>query len=224
MGIEQRKKRERLMQRELRREQIAAAARKVFSAKGFTGTTMEDIAREAELSTGTIYLYFNSKDELYATINVELQRYMQQRVQQLADNNALGPSQKVEALSQVLYEIYEFDPSMMRNVLHLQASETLQNLSPETLETINSLLAQTLSPLSRIIEEGVHEGAFAGHHPVAIVDIVWAMFSGLVLWEESKKLFDPKKDHLRSTLDLAMKIFSRGIARTSAKSSSLSEE
>ncbi|MDJ0990367.1 MAG: helix-turn-helix domain-containing protein, partial [Desulfobacterales bacterium] len=34
------------------------AAKKVFSIKGFTKTTMEDIAREAELSPGTLYLYF----------------------------------------------------------------------------------------------------------------------------------------------------------------------
>ncbi len=149
MGIEERKERERRIQRKLRRKQIMVAAKKVFSAKGFNGTTMEDIAREAELSTGTLYLYFNSKDELYAAINVELQKYMQQRVQQLADNNRLTPSQKVEALSQVLYEVYEFDPSMMRNVLHLQASETLQNLSPETLDTINGIFGpDTLSSLA----------------------------------------------------------------------------
>lgn len=212
MGIEERKERERRIQRKLRSKQIMAAAKKVFSAKGFNGTTMEDIAREAELSTGALYLYFSSKDELYAAINVELQKYMLQRVQELADDSGLGPSEKVEALSKVLYEIYEFDPLMMRNVLHLQASETLQNLSPETLDTINGILAETLSPLSRIIEEGVREGSFENHHSVAVVDIVWAMFSGLVLWEESKKMFNPKKDHLRSTLDLAMKIFGRGIS------------
>lgn len=214
MGIEERKERERRIQQKRRRKQIIAAAKKVFSAKGFNGTTMEDIAREVELSAGTLYLYFSSKDELYAAINIELQMYMQQRVQELADNKELGPPQKVRALSQVLYGIYEFDPSMMRNVLHLQASETLQNLSPEFLDTINSILAQTLSPLSRIIEEGVQEGSFENHHSVAVVDIIWAMFSGLVLWEESKKMFNPKKDHLRSTIDLAMKIFCRGISAT----------
>lgn len=212
MGIEERKVRERLIQRKRRRRQIVAAAKKVFSAKGFAGATMEDIAREAELASGTLYLYFSSKDELYATINVELQRFMQQQVTMLADNNALSASQKVKALSQVLYQVYEFDPLMMRNVLHLQASETLQNLTPETLDTINGILAQTLSPLSSIIEEGIREGSFENHHSVALVDIVWAMFSGLVLWEESKKLFDPGKDHLKSTLDLAMEIFGRGIS------------
>jgi len=188
-----------------------AAAKKVFSSKGFTGATMEDIAREAELSSGTIYLYFSSKDELYAGINVELQKFMQQQVKKLAGDNALSASQKVRKLSQVLYHVYEFDPLMMRNVLHLQASETLQNLTPETLDTINGILAQTLAPLLSIIQEGIREGSFQNHHTVALVDIVWATFSGLVLWEESKKLFDPSKDHLKSTLELAMDIFCRGI-------------
>lgn len=213
MGIEEREERERQIQRELRRGQIMAAAKKVFSAKGFNGATMEDIAREAELSSGTLYLYFRGKDELYATVNVELQKYMRQRVQELADIQEMNPAEKLEALSQVLYEIYEYDPSMTRNVLHLQASETLQNLSQETLDTINGILAQTLSPFSKIIEEGMREGYFEEHHPVAVVDIAWCMFSGLVLWEASKKMFDPKKDYLKPTLDLAMKIFARGLAR-----------
>lgn len=212
MGIEERKERERLIQRKLRRKQIISAAKKVFSDKGFSGATMEDIAREAELASGTLYLYFSSKDELYATINVELQKFMQQQIQTLADNSALAAPEKVKALSDVLYQVYEFDPLMMRNVLHLQASETLQNLSAETIQMINGILSQTLSPLSSIIAAGIREGSFENHKSVALVDIVWAMFSGLVLWEESKKMFDPRKDHLRSTLNLAMEIFCKGIS------------
>ncbi|MFH0958204.1 MAG: TetR/AcrR family transcriptional regulator [Pseudomonadota bacterium] len=212
MGIEERKERERLVQRKRRRKQIISAAKKVFLDKGFSGATMEDVAREAELSSGTLYLYFSSKDELYATINVELQKFMQQQVQTLADNRALTAPEKVKALSDVLYQVYEFDPLMMRNVLHLQASETLQNLSAETIQMINGILSQTLSPLSSIIAAGIREGSFENHQSVALVDIVWAMFSGLVLWEESKKMFDPRKDHLKPTLNLAMEIFCKGIS------------
>lgn len=211
MGKEERKERERQVQRRRRRKQIMTAAKKVFSSKGFAGATIEDIAREAELASGTIYLYFSSKDELYAGINVELQKFMQRQVKKLAENEALTASEKVRELSKVLYQVYEFDPLMMRNVLHLQASDSLQNLTPETVETINGILAQTLSPLSSIVNEGIRHGLFQRHHPTALVDIVWATFSGLVLWEESKKLFDPRKDHLKSTLELAMEIFCRGI-------------
>ena len=56
MGIKERKKRE----REMRRQQIMVAAKRVFTQKGYEKSTMEDIAREAELSPGTLYLYFEN--------------------------------------------------------------------------------------------------------------------------------------------------------------------
>jgi hypothetical protein len=39
------------------------------------------------------------------------------------------------------------------------------------------------------------------------------LFSGIILWEESKKIINEDKDYLKPTLDLAFEIFSRGIAR-----------
>jgi AcrR family transcriptional regulator len=60
MGIVERKERE----REARRGAILDAAESIFKAKGFANATMEDIAREAELAKGTIYLYYKSKEEL----------------------------------------------------------------------------------------------------------------------------------------------------------------
>ena len=46
---------------------------------------------------------------------------------------------------------------------------------------------------------------------MALADIVWALFSGIVLWEESKRLIDNKKDYLKSTLEVAFEIFGQGI-------------
>jgi AcrR family transcriptional regulator len=52
-----------------RREEILAAARRVFAARGFRGTTMADIAEEADIALGTIYLYFRSKEDVFAALN-----------------------------------------------------------------------------------------------------------------------------------------------------------
>jgi TetR/AcrR family transcriptional regulator, transcriptional repressor of aconitase len=51
-------------QRQARREQILAAAWRCFFRKGIHATSMEEIIREAELSAGAVYLYFESKDKL----------------------------------------------------------------------------------------------------------------------------------------------------------------
>ncbi|NRA32050.1 MAG: TetR/AcrR family transcriptional regulator [Polyangiaceae bacterium] len=64
MGVEERRQRE----REERKSRIIDAAEQVFLTQGLAGATMADIARSAELSKGTLYLYFESKDELYLEI------------------------------------------------------------------------------------------------------------------------------------------------------------
>lgn len=48
-----------------RREQIMAAAKEVFARKGFHATTIADIAKQAGLAYGSIYWYFDSKQELF---------------------------------------------------------------------------------------------------------------------------------------------------------------
>jgi TetR/AcrR family transcriptional regulator len=60
MGIIERKERE----KEARRSAILDAAESVFKEKSFAMATMEDVARQAELAKGTVYLYYKSKEEL----------------------------------------------------------------------------------------------------------------------------------------------------------------
>jgi hypothetical protein len=50
-------------------------------------------------------------------------------------------------------------------------------------------------------------------HPVALSDIFWALFSGVVLWTSSKRIINADKDFLRETLDLSFAIFKNGVMR-----------
>ena len=207
MGIKERKERE----KERRRQQIMVAAKRVFSVKNFNRATMEDIAREAELSPGTIYLYFKNKEELFASLSLRILHYMSIRLEQVNNENFQEPEEKIKALKQALYEVYEFDPIVLINMFHLQSSETLRNLSPQLLSEIKDLSRSSFRSMAKIFEEGIKKGDFIDRHPVALADIVWALFSGVVLWEESKRLIDSQKDFLKSTLEIAFEIFRRGI-------------
>jgi AcrR family transcriptional regulator len=64
MGIQERKERE----RKRRQEQILNAAIELIEARGFESTTMDEIAERAELSKGTLYLYFDDKVALFQAI------------------------------------------------------------------------------------------------------------------------------------------------------------
>jgi hypothetical protein len=47
--------------------------------------------------------------------------------------------------------------------------------------------------MANIFEDGIRKKVFVDLHPTAIADILWSLFSGIVLWETSKKLSTAKK-------------------------------
>ncbi|MBW1865533.1 MAG: TetR/AcrR family transcriptional regulator [Deltaproteobacteria bacterium] len=209
MGIQERKGRE----KERRRQQIIVAAKRVFSKKGLSKTTMEDIANESELSPGTLYLYFKNKEELYASLSLRILQFLSIRVAQVIQDHDEGPSEKLDRLIEAMYEVYEFDPMVIINMFHLQSSETLKNLSPELLTEIKTLSKKALGHIAGIFKEGIEQGVFIDRHPTALADIFWSLFSGIILWEASKNVIDPEKDYLKSTLAVAFELFCRGIKR-----------
>ena len=210
MGIQERKERERAR----RRQQIMVAAKRVFAQRGFNRATMEDIAQEAELSPGTLYLYFKSKDELYASLSLRLLQFLQIRLEHVDNDVEQDPEAKLKALMTAMHDVYEFDPLVIINMFHLQSSENLMNLSPDLLDQIKDLSRRSLGTMAKIIDEGIKQDKFLDRHPVAVADVFWSLFSGVVLWLTSKKLIDQNKDYLKSTLDIAFEIFSRGLTKT----------
>src|ERR1700730_7495747 len=53
---------------EWRHGEVLQAARRIFARLGYSATNVEDIAREAGMAKGTIYLYFKSKEEVFAAM------------------------------------------------------------------------------------------------------------------------------------------------------------
>jgi AcrR family transcriptional regulator len=209
MGIQERKERE----KERRRQQIIVAAKRVFSEKGFNKATMEDIAKEAELSPGTLYLYFKNKEELYASLSLRILQYLHIRVTHVNKETDLSADRKLKTLMEAMYDVYDFDPLIIINMFHLQSSETLKNLSETLLTEIKELSKKSIGAIAKIFEEGIEKGIYIDRHPVALADIFWSMFSGVVLWEASKKIISADKDYLKSTLATAFDLFERGIRK-----------
>ena len=206
MGIQERKQRE----RERRRQQIIVAAKRVFSERGFSRTTMEDIAREAELSPGTLYLYFKNKDELYASLSLRILQYMNIRLEDVKKEKDSGPAQKVASIKEALFDVYQFDPMILINMFRLQSGETLKNISSPLLDNIAELSRNSLQILADIFADSSDGNTVLTRQPTAAADIVWSLFTGVVLWEEGKRMLDDK-DYLKHTLDIAFEIFARGV-------------
>jgi hypothetical protein len=64
-----------------------------------------------------------------------------------------------------------------------------------------------------MVNFGMWKGGLKLCNPVAAADIIWGVFSGLVIFEESKRALDPRKDFMKETLDLAFSFIVEGIKK-----------
>lgn len=197
----------------MRQQQILDAAKTVFSVKGFRSATMEDIAREAELSPGALYTYFNKKDDLYASLNIRVLEALIDRTEALRGRTDIGTAEKIPEMMEIYLEVYESEPLIFASLFNLQCSRNFWNLSDEIYTRINSLAETSCRATAGIIEDAVREKTLMDLHPMALTDIIWGLFSGLVLWDESKRLTDPRKDFLKQTARLGARILLRGLQR-----------
>ncbi|MCS7172898.1 MAG: TetR/AcrR family transcriptional regulator [Armatimonadetes bacterium] len=186
------------LQKDRTRTRILEAARRVFARKGYHGTLMEDVAREAGLSKGALYFHFSSKEDLFLSLVEEAGVQLAERVT-TAIAAARGGEAKVRAALQAAVEAFAENEDLTRLVL-----VEWVGLSPE-FEEKRFALEVALARLTQIhLEEAVAEGrippqdtslvAFAWlgairalvvrwlhtHHPERLVDLVPAL-SGLLL-------------------------------------------
>ncbi len=208
MGIQERKDRE----KRLRRIQILEAAKKVFTTKGYNTATMEEIADMAELSPGTLYIYFKNKEELHTFLSIDILHYIAKEIEFVADNDS-SPEEKLDDLRDVFIEVYEQDAMVLISLFHLQSGETLKNLSKEVLEKLKQTSVRALNGIISIVNSGIDKGVFVDNHPVALADVIWSMFSGVVLWVDSKRLLNDQKDFVKSTLKIAFDIVKTGLKK-----------
>jgi AcrR family transcriptional regulator len=88
-------------QPETRPDQIVEAARRAFAAKGYLGATLDDVARQAGITKGTIYLYFPSKHALFREV---VRAYADEIFGTLREEVAAGRTPHVRELLPVLLE------------------------------------------------------------------------------------------------------------------------
>jgi AcrR family transcriptional regulator len=98
-----------------RRDEIMAAAKEVFARKGFHDTTIADIAKRAGLAYGSIYWYFDSKDELFhALMAVEeeaLRSHLAAAVGARQDGDGAAP---FRTAVQATFEFFEADKATVK--------------------------------------------------------------------------------------------------------------
>lgn len=109
MGTQERKLRE----KERRRQAILDAAEALFFEQGLEKSTMDMLAEKTELSKGTLYLYFASKDQVYYAIHVRAKKLLCQYLAEATDKDSPG-LQQVLAMGRAFLDFAQSYPNYFR--------------------------------------------------------------------------------------------------------------
>jgi AcrR family transcriptional regulator len=153
MGIQERKERE----KEQRKEEIINAAQKVFFEKGLQSATVDEIAESAELSKGTIYLYYKSKEDLYLAV---LMRGMQLMYDMFVEKLRTVPETLKALLSlvQVYVDFFREHRNYFRMFQFLQTPQFHKQVSDEMKEAGSRVTRETWELAIGLIQRGMDEG------------------------------------------------------------------
>ena len=157
-------------QKEERRKQILEAALLVFSQRGFHATNVSDVAAQAGVSQGTIYWYFESKEELFTAALLSFFEDFEQEMVTTLDA-CESASEKLRALGKSMEDFAEGAAGLLMLFLGYWAS------SPNREEMGRfwvDLLVEFKDTLAGIIEEGIKNGEFK---PVDAESLVWALMA-----------------------------------------------
>lgn len=156
MSVASRRERER---RE-RRNCILEAAAEVFRRRGIAAATMEDIATEAELSKGTLYLYFASKDELFLAMAAQKLEAVVARFDALEE--ASEGSTGLDLLTSMLEAYAEVpleDPDMFRVALMWMSSADRVETETPGFEAHRQRVSRLIEKIIAAIERGRADGS-----------------------------------------------------------------
>ena len=137
-----------------KQEDILRAAISVLAVQGFQHTKIRDIAKEAGVADGTIYLYFKNKDELLVRLFEEVMGRVF-NILNTALERVSTPAEKLQCFLRTHLHMVEEEPEVAQII-----SVVLRQSTAFVKEYKNTLFTQYLGVLQNILQEGVDEGVF----------------------------------------------------------------
>jgi len=178
MSTTQRRARE----KENRRRSILDAARAVFFEDGFQLATVDDVAARAEVSKGTVYLYFESKETILAHLLLEgLEELVAVLEEAYAAEREIAPSERLRRLAMGYLNFFQANPHYHRLIMALDRGKFQAAVPADVYEQV---LTRSLRGFHRVIQavgQGVDQGVFDVVEPRQAAAALWASLNGVLV-------------------------------------------
>jgi len=199
--------------KEARPEEILHAALELFTEKGFSSTRMIDVAKNAGISKGTLYLYFESKEAIFKELVLTILSPMVDEAE-IAYNQFEGNTSDL---------ITEFVSGWWRHIWHSPLSAIPKLIFseagnfPEMAEFYTETIVKRVRSLfEKIIQQGIDNNEFKACDTQAAARLLMAPVIQANIWKHSLKPYDDELDE-KTYIDLHIDLFLSGLKKSQKK-------
>lgn len=187
-----------------RRHEILIAATKSFTLFGYKATTIEQVAKIANVGKGTIYTFFKNKEELFQEVVFHLIGEMKRETDQLIDVNASFMQNAHTALMKML----QFRE---RHLLFAKLIDEERALgTPEVQQMLLKIESEIISYVSMRIRNGIAKGEVIDCNPEHVAFLLFKSYLAFIVdWQLTHK--EPLNE--QEILTLFSETIFRGLAK-----------
>ncbi|MDD5486712.1 MAG: TetR/AcrR family transcriptional regulator [Dehalococcoidales bacterium] len=159
-------------ERELIRNKLLEKGKEHFERFGLKRTNVADLAREAGIAKGSFYLFFESKEDLFLTINEEFDKHLQHEAAQTLEK-ASNPKETFRKALLNIIELFNDDP-MLKLAANREEFESLSRKIPA--DKFRKHQESSVELLAGLIESWQQRGLIRDYNPRVIAGAVKSLY------------------------------------------------
>ena len=159
-----------------RRSEILACAEKLFFIHGYDATPVDLIIETAEISKGTFYYYFGSKEELLDTLAIERAQAAFAKIDAIVFDNKLSALERMRLYFECSKSWKMENRGMLKALMKVIYSPSNIVLREKFIE---KQVAMARPTLTRLIKQGVEEGVYTTRYAEDIAETIFHVFNGI---------------------------------------------
>ena len=207
MVFEEKRKKE----KENRKNTILKAARRLFFDRGFKSVTVDNIAAKSEVSKGSIYLCFESKEEIYAQILISDNIALYERIKNFSATEA-SASQLLLEFARIYVDYFLNDNELFRILMTFMMQTGQMNLTEKQNTELIRSTNENIKIISEIIKKGIDSGEFS---PIGNIrqmqNAIWGMLNGVISLYVFTGNPTKRTERIHSTIRDSLNVFIEGL-------------
>jgi AcrR family transcriptional regulator len=175
-----------------KKERIIEAAAQVFARSGYSNASVASIARQAKIGKGTVYEYFNSKEDLFFAVFEWFQKKTEKAAVVGISDLGGGAADRLKALNGSLMGLWEEIKDVFALVMEFWAASSSTQMHQRLKGAFKQLYDDYRRIVSALIQDGINSGEFRSDvKPEPVAAALVGTWDALFLQAWFDESFDP---------------------------------